>query len=54
MYVYFFRVLTSIRGTPQEYDIEEPKLRQLEKLLGNIEGKLMEGMIFKVSHRQFH
>ena len=42
------RVITSIKGAPAEYGMEESKLKPFEKLLQALEGKLMEGHIFKV------
>eukprot|EP00731_Ephydatia_muelleri_P001294 Em0001g1294a len=41
------RVITSIKGAPAEYGMEESKLKPFEKLLQALEGKLMEGHIFK-------
>ena len=42
------RIITSIKGTPGDYGVDEGKLRPFEKLLQNLEGKLMEGRIFQV------
>ena len=42
-------MITSIKGSPQEYGVDESKLRPFEKLLQNLEGVLMEGKIFEVS-----
>ena len=44
----FVRIITSIRGSSGEYGVEETKLKPFEKLLQTLEGKLMEGQIFKV------
>ena len=53
-YVYTHnRIITSIRGSSTEYGVEESKLKPFEKLLQNLEGKLMEGQIFKVSLLDF-
>ena len=43
------RVITSIKSSPMEYGAEEAKLKPFEKLLQSLDGKLMEGRIFKVS-----
>ncbi len=42
------RIVTSIRGAPAEYGMDETKLKPFEKMLQNLEGKLMEGQIFRV------
>jgi len=42
------RIITSIRGAPTEYGVDETKLKPFEKLLQTLEGKLMEGQIFTV------
>ena len=42
------RVVTSIKGAPAEYGVESAQLKPFEKLLQSLEGKLMEGQIFKV------
>lgn len=42
------RIITSIKGNPAEYGVDEAKLKPFEKLLQTLEGKLMEGQIFKV------
>ena len=42
------RVLTSIKGAPAEYGMEASRLKPFEKLLQTLEGKLMEGKLFKV------
>lgn len=42
------RIVTSIRGAPTEYGVDENKLKPFEKLLQNLEGKLMEGQMFRV------
>ncbi len=42
------RVVTSIKGAPTEYGVDETKLKPFEKLLQTLEGKLMEGQIFRV------
>ena len=47
-FLFLSRVIASIRGAPQDYGVDEAKLRPFEKLLQNIEGKLMEGKIFEV------
>jgi len=39
----------SIRGAPKEYDLDDGRLRSLEKILLTLEGKLMEGKILRVS-----
>ena len=44
-----FRVVKSIRGAPKEYDLDDGRLRSLEKILLTLEGKLMEGKILRVS-----
>ncbi|CAI8002431.1 WASH complex subunit 4 [Geodia barretti] len=41
------RVLTSIKGAPTEYGMEPSRLKPFEKLLQNLEGKLMEGQLFR-------
>ena len=46
---YTHRIITSIRGASSEYGVDESKLKPFEKLLQTLEGKLMEGQIFKVS-----
>lgn len=43
-----YRVLTSIKGAPAEYGMEPGRLKPFEKLLQTLEGKLMEGKLFKV------
>ena len=43
------RIITSIKGAPSDYGVDEGRLRPFEKLLQNLEGKLMEGRIFSVS-----
>lgn len=42
------RVLTSIKGAPEDYGMESGKLKPFEKLLQTLEGKLMEGKLFMV------
>ena len=42
------RIITSIRGSSAEYGVEETRLKPFEKLLQTLEGKLMEGQIFRV------
>ena len=44
-----YRIITSIKGAPGEYGVEETKLRPFEKLLQEVEGKLMDGHIFEVN-----
>ena len=46
--VHVHRVLTSIKGAPADYGVESGKLKPFEKLLQNLEGKLLEGKIFRV------
>ena len=41
--------MKSIRGAPKEYDMDDARLRSLEKILLTLEGKLMEGKILRVS-----
>ena len=41
-------MLTSIKGAPADYGVESGKLKPFEKLLQNLEGKLLEGKIFRV------
>ena len=45
-----FRVLTSIKGAPAEYGMDAGQLKPFEKLLQILEGKLMEGKLFKVQN----
>lgn len=49
----YCRIITSIRGAPTEYGVEETKLKPFEKLLQTLEGKLMEGTIFRVCTQYF-
>ena len=41
-------MVTSVGGSPEEYDVDREKLRPFEKLLQSIEGKLLDGEIFNV------
>ena len=43
-------MLTSIKGAPTEYGMEPSRLKPFEKLLQNLEGKLMEGQLFRVRY----
>ena len=44
----FIRIITSIKDSLGEYGVYEVKLKPFKKLLQTLEGKLMEGQIFRV------
>ena len=44
----FNRMLKSVRHDPTKFNTTEEKLRPFEKLMMNLEGQLLDGMIFQV------
>ena len=41
-------MLKSVRHDPTKFNTTEEKLRPFEKLMMNLEGQLLDGMIFQV------
>lgn len=42
-------MIKSALADPQRYDLDSTKLRQLDKLVNRIDGKIFNGVIFRVS-----
>lgn len=42
-------MIKSALADPQRYDLDSTKLRQLDKLVNRIDGKVFNGVIFHVS-----